>query len=162
MAVFDQIVSLMENAIERLGHTLNRIVMLRIVRFVKMATIQIFQYTNLSQLLIEAHQTYSKSSRNPEKTESRNKDLDKLISRLRATSTAKSTVEVILCQNGLIFLQEGEKGAEEELWPVISNQLAEVAQKYWTDESKKSQVVNNIADGLKISSNCHNIRVQVK
>ena len=66
-----------------------------------MATIQIFQYTNLSQVLMEAHQAHSKSSRNPEKTESRNKDLDKL----RATSTAKSTVEVTLCQKRSIFLQ---------------------------------------------------------
>lgn len=43
-----------------------------------MATIQIFQYTNLSQVLMEAHQAQSKSSKNPEETESRNKDLDKL------------------------------------------------------------------------------------
>ena len=26
----------------------------------------------------------------------------------------------------------------EELWPVLSNQLAQVAIKYWSEESKKS------------------------
>ena len=39
--------------------------------------------------------------------------------------------------------------------------MAEVAQKYCTNESKKPQVVSNIADGLKILSNCPNIRDQV-
>ena len=39
--------------------------------------------------------------------------------------------------------------------------MAEVAQKYCTNESKKPQVVSNTADELKIISNCPNIRDQV-
>ena len=39
--------------------------------------------------------------------------------------------------------------------------MAEVAQKYCTNEFKKPQVVSNIADGLKILSNYPNIRDQV-
>ena len=42
-----------------------------------------------------------------------------------------------------------EKMSEEELGPAISSQLAEVAMKYWSEESKNPVVVNKILDGLK-------------
>ena len=40
--------------------------------------------------------------------------------------------------------------SEEELGPAISSQLAEVAMKYWSEESENPAVVTKILDGLKI------------
>ena len=42
-----------------------------------------------------------------------------------------------------------EKMSEEELGPALSSQLAEVAMKYWSEESKNPVVVKKILDGLK-------------
>ena len=39
--------------------------------------------------------------------------------------------------------------SEEELAPAISSQLAEVAMKYWSEESKNPVVVTKILDELK-------------
>ena len=39
--------------------------------------------------------------------------------------------------------------SEEELAPAISSQLAEVAMKYWSEESKNPVVVTKILDKLK-------------
>ena len=50
---------------------------------------------------------------------------------------------------------------EEELGPALSSQLAEVAIKYWSEESKNPVVVNKILDGLKILANCSCIRVPI-
>ena len=47
--------------------------------------------------------------------------------------------------------------SEEELGSVISSQLAEVAMKYWSEESKNPVVVNKILDGLKIPANCSRV-----
>ena len=52
-----------------------------------------------------------------------------------------------------------EKMSEEELGTVISSQLAEVAMKYWSEESKNPVVVNKILAGLKIPANCSAICV---
>ena len=49
--------------------------------------------------------------------------------------------------------------SEEELGTVISSQLAEVAMKYWSEESKNPVVVNKILAGLKIPANCSAICV---
>ena len=56
--------------------------------------------------------------------------------------------------NDLAIFEEinKEKMSEEELGPVIPRQLAEVAMKYWSEESKNPVVVNKILDGLKISA----------
>ena len=43
-----------------------------------------------------------------------------------------------------------EKMSKEELEPVISSQLAEVAKKYWSEESKNAVVVKKNLDGLKM------------
>ena len=51
--------------------------------------------------------------------------------------------------------------SEEELGPAISSQLAEVAMKYWSEESKNPVVVNKILDGLKISASCNGIWVPI-
>ena len=40
--------------------------------------------------------------------------------------------------------------SEEELGLAIFSQLAEVAMKYWSEDSKNPVVVNKILDGLKI------------
>ena len=50
--------------------------------------------------------------------------------------------------------QSGKVSSEEELGPAISSQLAEVAMKYWSEESKNPVVVTKILDGLKIPANC--------
>ena len=50
---------------------------------------------------------------------------------------------------------------EEKLGPPISSQLAEVAMKYWSKESKNSVVVSKISDGLKIPANCSGICVPI-
>ena len=54
-----------------------------------------------------------------------------------------------------------EKMKEEELGLAISSQFAEVAMKYWSEESKNSIVVNNILDELKISANYSGICVPI-
>ena len=54
-----------------------------------------------------------------------------------------------------------EKMSEEEFGPAISGQLAEVAQKYWTDKVKKPAVVSKIMEGLKVLSNCRVLRILV-
>ena len=54
-----------------------------------------------------------------------------------------------------------EKMSEEELGPAISSQLAEVAMKCWSEESKNPVVVNKILDGLKIPANCSGVRVPI-
>ena len=51
--------------------------------------------------------------------------------------------------------------SKEELEPVISSQLAEVAKKYWSEESKNPVVVKKNLDGLKIPANCSGIRVPI-
>ena len=51
--------------------------------------------------------------------------------------------------------------SEEELGPAISSQLAEVAMKYWSEESKNPVVVTKILDGLKIPANCSGIYVPI-
>ena len=65
--------------------------------------------------------------------------------------------------NGLAIFEEinKEKISEEELGPAISNQLAEVAMKYWSEESKNPVVVTKILDGLKIPANCSGICVPI-
>ena len=52
-----------------------------------------------------------------------------------------------------------EKMSEEKLEPAISSQLAEVAMKYSSEESKNPVVVKKILDGLKIPANCSGICV---
>ena len=54
-----------------------------------------------------------------------------------------------------------EKMSEEDVGPAISNQLAEVTHKYWTDEAKKPAVFSKIMEGLKVPSNCTVLRVPV-
>ena len=49
--------------------------------------------------------------------------------------------------------------SEEKLEPAISSQLAEVAMKYSSEESKNPVVVKKILDGLKIPGNCSGICV---
>ena len=65
--------------------------------------------------------------------------------------------------NGLAIFEEinKEKMSEEELGPAISSQLAEVAMKYWSEESKSPVVVTKILDGLKIPANCSGICVPI-
>ena len=65
--------------------------------------------------------------------------------------------------NGLAIFEEinKEKMSEEELGPAISSQLAEVAMKYWPEESKNPVVVTKILDGLKIPANCSGICVPI-
>ena len=65
--------------------------------------------------------------------------------------------------NGLAIFEEinKEKMSEEELGPAISSQLAEVAMKYWSEESKNPVVVTKILDGLKIPANCSGICVPI-
>ena len=65
--------------------------------------------------------------------------------------------------NGLAIFEEinKEKMSEEELGPAISSQLAEVAMKYWSEESKNAVVVTKILDGLKIPANCSGICVPI-
>ena len=46
-----------------------------------------------------------------------------------------------------------EKMSEEEVGPAISDQLAEVAHKYWADEAKNPAIVSKIMEGLEVSSN---------
>ena len=53
------------------------------------------------------------------------------------------------------------KKTEEELGPATTIQLAEVAQKYWTQETKKPYMASKIVDGLVIPANFPNIRVPV-
>ena len=57
--------------------------------------------------------------------------------------------------NGLAIFEEinKEKMSEEELRPAISSQLAGVAIKYWSEESKNPVVGTKIFDGLKIPAN---------
>ena len=54
-----------------------------------------------------------------------------------------------------------EKMSKEELGPAIFSQLAEVATKYWPEESKNPVVVTKILDGLKIPANCRGICVPI-
>ena len=65
--------------------------------------------------------------------------------------------------NGLAIFEEinKEKMSEEELGSAISSQLAEVAMKYWSEESKNPLVVTKILDGLKIPTNCSGICVPI-
>ena len=51
--------------------------------------------------------------------------------------------------------------SEEELGSAISSQLAEVAMKYWSEESKSPAVVKKILDRLKIPANCSGIQVPI-
>ena len=65
--------------------------------------------------------------------------------------------------NDLAIFQEmyKEKMSEEELGPAISSHLAEVAMKYWSEESKNSVVVTKTLDGLKSPANCNGICVPI-
>ena len=54
-----------------------------------------------------------------------------------------------------------EKMSQDELRSAIFSQLAEVAMKYWSEESKNPVVVNRILDGLKIPANCSRICVPI-
>ena len=65
--------------------------------------------------------------------------------------------------NDLAIFEERnkEKMSEEELGPAISSQLAEVAMKYWSEESKSPVVVTKILVGLKIPANCSDICVPI-
>ena len=54
-----------------------------------------------------------------------------------------------------------EKMSEEEVGPAISDQLAEVAHKYWADEAKNPAIVSKIMEGLEVSSNCKVLGVPV-
>ena len=65
--------------------------------------------------------------------------------------------------NDLGILEEinKEKLSEEELRRAISSQLAELAMKYWSKESKNPVVVNKILDGLKIPASCSGICVPI-
>ena len=59
------------------------------------------------------------------------------------------------------FEEINKEKMSEELGPAISSQLAEVAMKYWSEESKNPVVVNRILDGLKIPANCSRICVPI-
>ena len=65
--------------------------------------------------------------------------------------------------NDLAIFEEinKEKMSEEELGPGIPRQLAEVAMKYWSEESKNPVVVNKILDGLKIPADDSGICVPI-
>ena len=65
--------------------------------------------------------------------------------------------------NGLAIFEEikKEKMSEEELGSAISSQLAEVAMKYWSKESKDPVVVTKILAGLKIPVNCSGIYASI-
>ena len=65
--------------------------------------------------------------------------------------------------NDLAIFEEinKEKMSEEELGPAIPRQLAEVAMKYWSEESKNPVVVNKILDGLKIPADDSGICVPI-
>ena len=65
--------------------------------------------------------------------------------------------------NGLGIFEEinKEKMSEEELGLAIPSQLDEVAMKYWSGESKNPVVVTKILDGLKIPANCSGICVPI-
>ena len=65
--------------------------------------------------------------------------------------------EVSSAANGLAIFEEvnKEKVSEDELGPAISSQLAEVATKYWSEESKNPVVVT------KIPANCGGIGVPI-
>ena len=54
-----------------------------------------------------------------------------------------------------------EKMSEEELEPAISSHSAEMAMKYWSEESKNPAVVNKIPDGLNIPTICSGIRLPI-
>ena len=62
---------------------------------------------------------------------------------------------------GIFEERKKEKISEEELGSVISSQLAEVAMKYWSEESKNPVVLNKILDGSKIPANCSGMRVTI-
>ena len=50
---------------------------------------------------------------------------------------------------------------EEELGPGISSQLAEMAIKYWSEESKSLVVVNETLEDLKITSTSGSVSVSI-
>ena len=60
-----------------------------------------------------------------------------------------------------IFEEINKEKMSEELGPAISSQLAEVAMKYWSEESKNPVVVTKILDALKIPANCSGICVPI-
>ena len=132
-----------------------------------MATIKIFQYMHHSscwwKLLWQgwlSSTLESVSKRNAGKTESRNEVLEKFI----PPSVAKSSVEAsnAVPQEENIFADnDWGKKAEEELGPATTIQLAEVALKCWTQETKKPYMASKIVDGLIIPANFPNIRVPV-
>ena len=51
--------------------------------------------------------------------------------------------------------------SEEELEPAIFSQLAKVAMKYWSEESKNPVMVNKILEGLQIPANCSGVHVPI-
>ena len=51
--------------------------------------------------------------------------------------------------------------SEQELGLAITVQLAKVAMKYWSEESKNPAVVNKMQDSLKISANCSGVHVPI-
>ena len=65
--------------------------------------------------------------------------------------------------NDLAIFEEvnKEKMSEEKLGPAISSQLAEVAMKYWSEESKNPVLVTQILDGFKIPVDCSGICVPI-
>ena len=60
-----------------------------------------------------------------------------------------------------IFKEINKEKLSEDLGPAISSQLAEVAIKYQSEDSKNPVVVNKILDGLKIPENCSGILVPI-
>ena len=54
-----------------------------------------------------------------------------------------------------------EKMSQDELRSAIFSQLAEVAMKYWSEESKNPVVVNKFLDDLEISANCSGTSVPI-
>ena len=51
--------------------------------------------------------------------------------------------------------------SQDELRSAIFSQLAEVAMKYWSEESKNLVVVNKFLDDLEISANCSGTSVPI-
>ena len=109
-----------------------------------------------------------KSSRNAEceheyEPEHRNKDLERLAPNNNNPGTEQVPVveEHPAEKKGTTVFDDIDKQklGQQDVGPAISSHLAEVAYKYWTDESKKGQVVSNIIEGLIVPENCQNIRV---
>ena len=63
------------------------------------------------------------------------------------------------CSESPISLAASQSDITTNTGPAISGQLAEVAKRYWEEESRKSLVVSKIAERLLIPNNCWFVRV---